>query len=128
MQIQTLFIALLFILIGFFNNCSPNMSLRPFTSDGCSMFPDESLIHKQDGSECCYKHDLAYWRGGTESARAIADSLFKDLLSRKLKISAWLKSCTTECAWEAVLTSLPGTDGDMAGILYEAINPKHRKS
>jgi hypothetical protein len=41
--------------------------LHPFTSDGCSLFPDG------DWGGCCYNHDLAYWRGGSWRQRAKAD-------------------------------------------------------
>ena len=40
---------------------------RPFTTDGCSMFPDGSW------GECCVEHDVAYWCGGSAQARQAAD-------------------------------------------------------
>ena len=46
--------------------CSNETELSPFTSDGCSLFPDSSLINKDDWCECCFQHDLAYWKGGTK--------------------------------------------------------------
>jgi len=52
---------------------TPPASLRPFSSDGCSMFPDRALIGNSDWCDCCLAHDLAYWRGGTEEARLAAD-------------------------------------------------------
>jgi len=45
--------------------------LHPFTSDGCSMFPDAAGPY--DWTQCCVKHDVAYWHGGTESERKVAD-------------------------------------------------------
>ncbi len=56
--------------------CSPGMAqdtLRPFTTDGCSLFPDQSLISKTDWCGCCIQHDFAYWRGGNAEARLRAD-------------------------------------------------------
>ena len=50
--------------------------LRPFTTDGCSLFPDRSPIGASDWCACCAAHDLAYWRGGTEKERALADEQF----------------------------------------------------
>ena len=47
--------------------------LRPFSTDGCSLFPDRSLIDNADWCQCCLAHDLAYWRGGTSEARLKAD-------------------------------------------------------
>lgn len=49
------------------------MVLQPFTTDGCSRFPDRSPIGKADWCHCCVAHDLAYWRGGTAAQRLQAD-------------------------------------------------------
>ena len=53
--------------------CSPDEGLKPFTSDGCSLFPDASLINADDWCLCCFEHDVAYWRGGTRAERGAAD-------------------------------------------------------
>ena len=45
----------------------------PFTTDGCSLFPDRALVGRADWCDCCLAHDLAYWRGGTEEQRLTAD-------------------------------------------------------
>jgi len=47
--------------------------MSPFTTDGCSHFPDRSLVDKSDWCECCIRHDFAYWRGGSTEARLRAD-------------------------------------------------------
>jgi len=47
--------------------------LRPFTTDGCSSFPDGTSEHHSLWSECCVHHDVAYWKGGTRIERRIAD-------------------------------------------------------
>lgn len=47
--------------------------LRPFTSDGCSAFPEGTPDQKQLWLHCCTAHDLAYWRGGTYAQRLEAD-------------------------------------------------------
>lgn len=57
--------------------------LRDFTSDGCSLFPNQSLITKDDWCECCFEHDLAYWRGGTEEERESADLALRECVLRK---------------------------------------------
>ena len=62
-------IVLLFLL----GACSSEQELTAFTSDGCSLFPDSSLINNDDWCECCVEHDVAYWQGGTEVARESAD-------------------------------------------------------
>jgi len=52
--------------------------LSDFTSDGCSLFPDSSLINSDDWCECCLAHDIAYWKGGTEAERLAADEALRD--------------------------------------------------
>lgn len=47
--------------------------LKPFTSDGCSAFPDGTLEHKNLWLKCCTAHDYTYWKGGTYAERKIAD-------------------------------------------------------
>lgn len=63
--------------------CEQSEGLKPFSSDGCSLFPDRSLITKQDWCDCCFEHDLAYWRGGTEEEREIADLLLRECVLEK---------------------------------------------
>jgi hypothetical protein len=60
-----------------FVGCAARKGLNDFTSDGCSLFPDRSLILKQDWSACCLEHDIAYWKGGTEAQRLSADTALK---------------------------------------------------
>lgn len=47
--------------------------LKPFTSDGCSAFPDGTLAQNELWLSCCTAHDLAYWKGGTAIERENAD-------------------------------------------------------
>ena len=63
--------------------CTTESELQPFTSDGCSLFPDSSLISENDWCSCCFEHDLAYWRGGTAAEREQADALLKDCVAEK---------------------------------------------
>jgi hypothetical protein len=56
--------------------------LRPFTSDGCSLFPDRSLAGSADWCACCVEHDRAYWRGGTEQERLAADQRLEQCIAR----------------------------------------------
>lgn len=53
--------------------CQSAPALQPFSTDGCSMFPDHALRGPADWCSCCVAHDLAYWRGGTEAERLAAD-------------------------------------------------------
>ena len=51
--------------------------LKPFTSDGCSSFPDGTFKHKDLWLKCCATHDYAYWKGGTYEERKVADKELK---------------------------------------------------
>ena len=48
----------------FWSTQSPAADIAPFTSDGCSSFPDGTPANQSLWLECCVRHDLAYWRGG----------------------------------------------------------------
>ena len=47
--------------------------LAPFTTDGCSSFPDGKPTNQSLWLDCCVRHDLAYWKGGTYEQRLEAD-------------------------------------------------------
>ena len=47
--------------------------LKPFTTDGCSDFPDGTPSQQSLWFDCCVRHDLAYWKGGTKAERLAAD-------------------------------------------------------
>ena len=47
--------------------------LAPFTSDGCSNFPDGTFEQNTLWLSCCTAHDFAYWKGGTYKQRVDAD-------------------------------------------------------
>lgn len=48
--------------------------LSPFKSDGCSAFPDGLIGQRTLWLNCCIAHDYAYWMGGTEDERLVADN------------------------------------------------------
>jgi hypothetical protein len=54
----------------------PN-KLKPFTTDGCSVWIDGTVSEPYLWRHCCVAHDKAYWVGGTELERTKAD---EDLL------------------------------------------------
>jgi hypothetical protein len=56
--------------------CS-NLPTRPFTTDGCSRYPDGSWV------ECCIEHDIRYWCGGSAEMRKQADLELKRCVSGK---------------------------------------------
>lgn len=57
-----------------------NGAIVPFTTDGCSFFPDRSC--KANWCSCCLVHDLAYWRGGTADERIAADQALRQCVRR----------------------------------------------
>lgn len=75
-----LFIGLLSISIFAQNNAKSKFEVNfaNFKSDGCSLFPDG------DYRNCCVAHDLAYFGGGSWTARWRADkSLYKCVAQTK---------------------------------------------
>ena len=71
--LDAFFLVWILLLIG----CtSPKHILKPFKSDGCSLFPDRMEAAGLDWNQCCEAHDILYWKGGTKMERAKADSLF----------------------------------------------------
>lgn len=50
---------------------------HPFTSDGCSAFPDRCWV------DCCVEHDMAYWCGGTMADRCAADRKLRQCVTEK---------------------------------------------
>ena len=52
---------------------SSRPQLKPFTSDGCSLFPDKDWFSDASWCECCVRHDVAYWKGGSDGERKNAD-------------------------------------------------------
>jgi hypothetical protein len=76
-------IPILLLLCFLFAGCRERRALSDFTSDGCSLFPDRSLITEDDWCECCLDHDIAYWRGGTEEERLAADRALRDCVLEK---------------------------------------------
>ena len=64
--------------------CSSNPieDLTPFTSDGCSSFPDGTLKQKQLWLDCCVAHDKAYWMGGTYQERLDADKALESCVKQ----------------------------------------------
>ncbi len=55
--------------------------LKPFTTDGCSLFPNGTMTQQKLWLQCCITHDVAYWRGGTRDERAHADSQLRQCVA-----------------------------------------------
>ncbi|MFT6987247.1 MAG: hypothetical protein ACJAT7_003101 [Psychromonas sp.] len=56
--------------------------INPFTSDGCSAFPDGTFKQKELWLACCTAHDYAYWKGGTYDERLIADKQLRQCVAK----------------------------------------------
>ena len=67
-------LVLIFFMSGF---TQASDDIKPFTTDGCSSFPDGTLEHSELWLSCCSTHDLAYWQGGTYKQRVDADQELK---------------------------------------------------
>lgn len=65
-----------------------SVNIKPFTSDGCSLFPDDGVISQHDWCECCFVHDVSYWKGGTKEQRRLADEELKACVLRKTENEA----------------------------------------
>ncbi len=63
--------------------CAGAKEIKDFQSDGCSLFPDRSLITNEDWCLCCFDHDLAYWQGGTAAQRRGADEALRDCILKQ---------------------------------------------
>jgi len=63
--------------LGLLTACATPGHLKPFTTDGCSRFPDGTQAHRTLWLACCTAHDLAYWRGGTYAEREQADKTLR---------------------------------------------------
>lgn len=52
---------------------NPFGRLQPFTTDGCTDFPNGTSTNPEQWLHCCKRHDLKYWAGGTRIERKLAD-------------------------------------------------------
>ncbi|WP_019029853.1 hypothetical protein [Colwellia piezophila] len=63
-----------FVFLLFFISLYVNAeNIKPFTTDGCSVFPDGTFKQNQLWLSCCTAHDYAYWQGGTYHEKLLAD-------------------------------------------------------
>jgi hypothetical protein len=58
---------------------------HPFTTDGCSLWPDSTW------RACCIEHDFSYWCGGATEQRLNADRMLRQCVAeRSNTFNAWL--------------------------------------
>lgn len=60
------------------SGCASAPAPAPFTTDGCSLFPNRAPAGRADWCGCCVAHDLAYWRGGSAAERLESDRVFRE--------------------------------------------------
>lgn len=84
------YIASVFIL--FITGCTSVgiQKLAPFTTDGCSSFPDGTIADNELWLECCVDHDYAYWKGGTYEQREEVDMTLRECVAEVEKNVALL--------------------------------------
>src|ERR1017187_9864159 len=59
------------------SECEATSTINSFSSDGCSLFPNGSLKDPILWCDCCFKHDIAYWQGGSFEDRKEADKALR---------------------------------------------------
>lgn len=72
---------LLILFISLSSTISVAKEIRPFTSDGCSSFPNGTVMQNELWLSCCIEHDKAYWQGGSYQQRLDADIELKRCVS-----------------------------------------------
>lgn len=79
---KTIFAALVLIAnVGLLPVASAD-EIRPFTSDGCSVFPDGTYAHRDLWLGCCHAHDLSYYADSPIMPRKAYLTLEKRLFLR----------------------------------------------
>ncbi len=66
-------VALALMAVALFPGRLTANELKPFTTDGCSLWIDGTPEQPNLWRHCCVAHDLAYWKGGSKTARKQAD-------------------------------------------------------
>ena len=90
---------IIFVLLA---NTSVANELKPFTTDGCSLWMDGTLEQPNLWRHCCVAHDLDYWQGGSEAQRKQSDENIQACIKQR-RARAWLTICTPMCAGAAAL-------------------------
>ncbi|WP_290610002.1 hypothetical protein [Arsukibacterium sp. UBA3155] len=77
MMLKMLLLTLLLVPLS-----APANEIEPFTSDGCSLFPDGTREQNDLWLACCTAHDYAYWKGGTYQQRLAADNALQACVAK----------------------------------------------
>lgn len=68
----------LLLILSSLLGCTASNAIKPFTTDGCSFFPEGTRKHQSLWANCCLRHDFLYWQGGTFQDRLKADRDLKE--------------------------------------------------
>jgi len=68
---------LIIVFLSFFVGVAAAEQLQPFTSDGCSSFPNGTFEQNKLWLKCCTGHDYEYWKGGSYDERLASDKALK---------------------------------------------------
>ena len=71
-------IALLTLIIGCAHSTPHSNALKPFTTDGCSMWVEGTSTEPYLWHNCCVAHDKDYWIGGSATQRKISDEKLRE--------------------------------------------------
>lgn len=71
-----------FAILFFLPSLVIGAEIKPFTSDGCSSFPNGTIDQQSLWVNCCIRHDLAYWKGGTYEERFQADQSLEQCVAK----------------------------------------------
>ncbi len=79
---QELLVRTVLVLVGLLLATAPTLAdgLKPFATDGCSLWIDGPPGNSNLWRHCCVAHDLAYWVGGTRTQRKQADQVLKQCI------------------------------------------------
>lgn len=71
-----------------FSDLKAEIRLKPFVTDGCTLFLDGPPDTPNLWKKCCVEHDLRYWFGGTIEDRKKADLHLRSCVE-KLSTKKW---------------------------------------
>ncbi len=71
------------ILLFLFTFCAFSSELKHFYTDFCTFFPEGTRLKPKLWEECCVRHDLVYWAGGTKDQQKQSDLELKQCVTIK---------------------------------------------
>lgn len=68
--------------LAFCKKQRPDLPEKPFSTDQCSLWPQS--LGTANWEQCCLRHDIEYWCGGTHEAREKSDKQLQKCVNEKL--------------------------------------------